>query len=80
MATYAMICNNKVIEVLYNQEIAPIWPPDPVGNPVISVECPEEATRDWIYNPETGEIFEPVYIHTNPEEIIIQPTQLDLIQ
>jgi hypothetical protein len=58
MATFAMICNNRVIEVLYDLEVAPSWPPDQLGNPVTSVECSAEATRDWLYNPETGEVFE----------------------
>lgn len=66
MATFAMICDNRVIEVLYNQEVTPNWPPDPNGNAVTAVECSAEATRDWAYNPETGEVFEPV--HENPEE------------
>ena len=79
MATYAMICNNRVIEVLYDLEVAPNWPPDPTGNPVISVQCPDEATRDWGYNPETGELFEPIPIE--PEEPTTpEPTQMDRIE
>lgn len=66
MKTYAMICNNRVIEVLYNQEAEPKWPPDPAYNTVIAVECSAEATIDWLYNAETGEVFEPVFIE--PEE------------
>lgn len=76
---YAMICNNRVIEVLYNQEVAPIWPPDPSGNPVTSVECSAEATRDWVYNPETGEVSE--HILVEPEEPIVpEPSQMDRIE
>ena len=66
MATYAMICNNTVIDVLYEQDREPHWPPDPSGNQVISIECVPEATRDWLYDPETNTIYEPVY--TEPEE------------
>ena len=81
MATFAMICNNRVIEVLYDQKVAPVWPPDPVGNLVTSVECSDEATRDWAYNPETGEVFEPVYVEPEPEAAIMpEPTQLDRIE
>lgn len=80
MATFAMICNNRVIEILYDLEVAPVWPPDQLGNPVTSVECSAEATRDWLYNPETGEVFEP----EKPEEVDpekpIEPTQLDTIE
>ena len=79
MATYAMICNNDVIEVLYDQEVAPVWPPDPAGNPVTSVECSAEATRDWDYNPETGEVYEPIPVE--PEEPPVpEPTQMDRIE
>lgn len=78
MATYAMICNNRVIEVLYSQEVPPIWPPDPVGSPVTAVECPDEATRDWSYNPETGEVYDPVY--DEAESVYSEPTQLDRIE
>ena len=76
MATYAMICDDRVIEVLYNQELAPIWPPDPMGNPVTAVECSNEATRDWAYNPETGEVYEP----EEPEYIEPEPSKLDTIE
>lgn len=71
MSTFAMICNNRVIEVLHDQEAAPIWPPDPDGNVVTSVECPAEATRDWAYNPETGEVFEPTYEPPEEPEVIV---------
>lgn len=76
MATYAMICDDRVIEVLYNQELVPIWPPDPMGNPVTAVECSNEATRNWAYNPETGEVYKP----EKSEYIEPEPTQLDTIE
>lgn len=57
--TYAMICNGRVIEILYDQEVAPVWPPDMMGNPVTALECPEEATRDWAYDAETCTVYEP---------------------
>ena len=79
MATYAMICNNRVIEVLYDQEVAPIWPPDAVGNPVTTVECSAEATRDWVYNPETGEVSEPIPVELE-EPTAPEPTQMDRIE
>lgn len=76
MATYAMICDDRVIEVVYNQELPPIWPSDPMGNPVTAVECSDEATRNWAYNPETGEIYKP----EKSEYIEPEPTQLDTIE
>ena len=79
MATYAMICNNRVIEVLYDQEMVPVWPPTRDGSPVTAVECSEEATRDWEYKPETGEVYEPIPVE--PEEPTTpEPTQLDRIE
>ena len=81
MATYAMICDNKVIEVLYNLDAAPKWPPDPSGNPVTAIVCSDEATRDWLYNPETGEVFEPVSIAPEENEPVEKPrSQLDRIE
>lgn len=78
MATFAMICNNRVIEVLYDLEVAPVWPPDQLGNPVTAVECSAEATRDWSYNPETGEVYEPeVPEYIDPEQ---EPSKLDTIE
>ena len=81
MATYAMICNNQVIEVLYDREVAPVWPPDPAGNPVTAIVCSDDATRDWAYNPETGEVFEPVPIEPEENEPVEKPhSQLDRIE
>ena len=78
MSTYAMICNDRLIEVVYNCEKTPEWPPDAAGNRVVAIECVPEATRDWVYIPETGEIVESNYIEpSDPEEPT--PTQLDTI-
>ena len=63
MATFAMICNNEVIEVLYDLDAAPKWPPDPVGNPVAAIPCDETVTLGMIYDPETGTFSE----YTPPE-------------
>lgn len=71
MATFAMICDNSVIEVLYDQEVTPTWPPDPAGNPVTAVVCTDDATRDWKYNPETEEVYEPVYTEPEEPEVIV---------
>lgn len=81
MATYAMICNNRVIEVLYNLDAAPKWPPDPSDNPVTAIVCSDDATRDWAYDPETGEVFEPVSIAPEENEPVEKPhSQLDRIE
>lgn len=63
MATFAMICNNEVIEVLYDREAAPKWPPDPAGNPVTAIPCDNTVTLGMIYDLETGAFSE----YTPPE-------------
>ena len=78
MATYAMICCGRVIEVVHNQEKAPVWPADSVGNPVTAIECSEEVNRNWTYDPVTGELSE--YTPTEPDvSTETRPTQLDRI-
>lgn len=74
--TYAMICNNIVIDVLHNQEVEPKYPPHISGSPIFAVVCPEETTRGWKYNPETGEVYEPVVADSVDHE----PTQADRIE
>ena len=39
MKTYAMILQNRVIDVLKNQETESYYPPDPSGNPVTAIPC-----------------------------------------
>lgn len=77
--TYAMILQNKVIDVLPNQETEQWWPPDPAGNPVTAVLCDDTVKKGMEYEPETGEFSE--YIPPEPEpEPIPEPTQLDRIE
>lgn len=78
MSTFAMICNHRVIEIIHDVKEAPQWPPDPSGNIVTSVKCSEEATRNWVYDSETGSVREPVIPEPEPEPS--QPTQLDRIE
>lgn len=73
---YAMICDNRVIEVLSNQEIEPKWPPDQFGNPVTAVSCDDTVTKGMVYDPKTGEFSE----YVEPEPIEVEPTQLDAIE
>ena len=53
MKNYAMILQNRVIDVLKNQEVEPYYPPDPSGNPVTAIPCDETVTLGMIYDPET---------------------------
>lgn len=39
MKTYAMILQNRVIDVLKDRETEPYYPPDPLGNPVTAIPC-----------------------------------------
>ena len=79
MKTYAMILQNRVIDVLKNQETEPHWPPDPSGNPVTAIPCDDTVTPGMIYDPETGTFSE--YTPPEPEPMPEpQPTQLDRIE
>ena len=75
MKTYAMILQNRVIDVLKDRETEPYYPPDPSGNPVTAIPCDETVTLGMIYNSETGTFSE--YTPPEPEP---QPTQLDRIE
>ena len=79
MKNYAMILQNRVIDVLKNQETEPHWPPDPAGNPVTAIPCDDTVTLGMIYDPETGTFSE--YTPPEPEPMPEpQPTQLDRIE
>lgn len=79
MKTYAMILQNRVIDVLKDQETEPHWPPDPSGNPVTAIPCDDTVTLGMIYDSETGTFSE--YTPPEPEPIPEpQPTQLDRIE
>lgn len=77
MKNYAMILQNRVIDVLKDRETEPYYPPDPSGNPVTAIPCDDTVTLGMIYNSETGTFSE----YTPPEhESEPQPTQLDRIE
>lgn len=79
MKTYAMILQNRVIDVLKDRETEPYYPPDPSGNPVTAIPCDETVTLGMIYDPETGTFSE--YTPPEPEPMPEpQPTQLDRIE
>lgn len=79
MKTYAMILQNRVIDVLKDQETEPYYPPDPSGNPVTAIPCDDTVTLGMIYDPETGTFSE--YTPPEPEPMPEpQPTQLDRIE
>lgn len=79
MKTYAMILQNRVIDVLKDQETEPYYPPDPSGNPVTAIPCDDTVTLGMIYDPETGAFSE--YTPPEPEPVPEpQPTQLDRIE
>ena len=79
MKNYAMILQNRVIDVLKNQETEPYYPPDPSGNPVTAIPCDDTVTLGMIYDFETGTFSE--YTPPEPEPMPEpQPTQLDRIE
>lgn len=79
MKTYAMILQNRVIDVLKNQETEPHYPPDPSGNPVTAIPCDDTVTLGMIYDPETNTFTEytPPEPEPTPEP---KPSQLDRIE
>lgn len=79
MKNYAMILQNRVIDVLKNRETEPYYPPDPSGNPVTAIPCDDTVTLGMIYNSETGTFSE----YTPPEPQPMpepKPSQLDRIE
>ena len=79
MKTYAMILQNRVIDVLKDRETEPYYPPDPTGNPVTAIPCDDTVTLGMIYDPETGTFSE--YIPPEPEPMPEpKPSQLDRIE
>lgn len=79
MKNYAMILQNRVIDVLKDRETEPYYPPDPSGNPVTAIPCDDTVTLGMIYDPETGTFSE--YTPPEPEPIPKpQPSQLDRIE
>nr|DAP90805.1 MAG TPA: hypothetical protein [Caudoviricetes sp.] len=79
MKTYAMILQNRVIDVLKDRETEPYYPPDPSGNPVAAIPCDDTVMLGMIYDPETGTFSE--YTPPEPEPMPEpQPTQLDRIE
>lgn len=73
MKTYAMILQNRVIDVLKDRETEPYYPPDPSGNPVTAIPCDDTVTLGMIYDSETGTFSE----YTPPEP---ETSQLDRIE
>ena len=79
MKTYAMILQNRVIDVLKDQETEPYYPPDPSGNPVTAIPCDDTVTLGMLYDSETGTFSE--YTPPEPEPIPEpKPSQLDRIE
>lgn len=79
MKTYAMILQNRVIDVLKDRETEPYYPPDPSGNPVTAIPCDDTVTLGMIYNSETGTFSE--YTPPEPEPMPEpKPSQLDRIE
>ena len=77
MKNYAMILQNRVIDVLKDGETEPHWPPDPSGNPVTAIPCDDTVTLGMIYDSETGTFSEYTPPEPMPEP---KPSQLDRIE
>lgn len=74
MKRYAMILLEKVIDILESDTI-PVYPPDPDGNEVTAVECPEDI--------QVGDEYKDGEFILIGDRIIppnLEPTQLDRIE
>lgn len=69
MNNYAMICKNRVIEILIDQEVSPVWPPTPEGFQITVVECDDTVERGMIYDPETNTFSEYIPPEPTPEPL-----------
>lgn len=58
MKNYAMLVDNRVIDILINLDTAPKWPPTPEGIPVVSIECNETVKIGMVYDFETNTFSE----------------------
>lgn len=72
--TYAMILSNRVIDKL-TQESKPSYPPDPLGNEVIAIQCDDAVMVGMTYDPNTGEFSDPPLC--KPERV--EPTDTERI-
>lgn len=72
---YAMICNNRVVEVLLDQNTKPKWPPTVYGEQIIAVECDNTVERGMMYNPEAGTFAFP---YTEANEPIIEDEEVSV--
>ena len=58
MKDYAMVLLGNVIDVLFDQETVPYYPPDPDGNPVTAIPCNSTVTPGMLYDEVTGTFTE----------------------
>jgi hypothetical protein len=58
MSNYAMIANNLVIGVLFEQVTMPVWPPLPDGTCVFAVEFVADVTVGMGYDDQTQTFFD----------------------
>ena len=74
MNLYAMLKNNRVIDVISSEE-KPQWPVTNSGVPIVAIVCEDSVEIGMIYDDVTGKFSFPV-----PMEIEVVPTQLDRIE
>ena len=72
MNNWIMMINNQVIDILYQLEEPPIWPPDPEGNPVISMPWEDTSEIEIGMFYEDGKFIEKIIEPIPTEEEIIE--------
>lgn len=87
MKKYAMILNNLVIDIVEN-DIPPVYPPDPKGNIVTAIECDDtielgmgyydgEGFREYILPPRELSEFETLLQEIQRKNTDIENSAID---
>ena len=73
---YAMILRDSVVDILYEKEEIPVWPPGSDGSVVTALPCDDTVMVGMSYDWDTNRFYEP----EPPEIVEPEPTQLDRIE
>lgn len=80
MRNYAMVLLGNVIDVLFDQETIPCYPPDPEGNPVKAIPCDRTVTLGMLYDEATNTFSEDNRGVPEPDAPEDPKSQLDRIE
>ena len=78
MNNWIMMINNRVIDILYQLENPPNWPPDEEGNPVHSMPWEDTSEIEIGMYYEDGQFIEKIIESVPIEEEIIEEELLEI--